>query len=367
MVRISSVLERRQLSTIAALSHYRAAFRLDDDVDKAYQRSAVQGQVAGPYSATSTPPNGSKSHADDDDAFSFERTVQVGPDYAGRSATSAHEGSTEALLTGLLKSIITNPYVKPEPAAAEPTGGEHEHHVTLSTEPAPRPPGNPPAAQTSEAALAEARDSTTFLPEDEERPSYFSLLPPEIIHLILEDVLLTSSQVPSVVRQREKEREQAVTREAALSGTGAGGGASGKAASGGHHHGPRARAAAKRAQTQSEAELWGDPDREHSKGWATDVESLERFARTCRRARILTLQTSLWRCVRAQGLSRNALAALTTSGASLRDLCRKTYVPPQVRDANAAMQAAAQERFAADYRHFFIEVYVLLAWSGCPC
>ncbi|BGP15717.1 hypothetical protein JCM10213_006112 [Rhodosporidiobolus nylandii] len=308
-----------------ALVNYRSAFRLDPDVDRAYQRATVAAQ----QHASS---RGAEPHAPAaaQGEFRFERTVQLGPDYDAKKEhrskeeaeresgsgdkDSTHPSSTAFLLKSLLKSVAENPFERPPPAvsaapATSPSASPSQPVVPLPPAPTDKPSS---PALTPEEALA----SLSFIPADEEKPLPLSRLPHEVLILILQHLVLSSVLPPPRPAHVEPEQSAPV-------------GGKGK------------RALKKRTlkeemlllETELELE---DTDRE----WKSDVEALERFGRVCRFARVLTLDAALWRA-----------------------LCHRTYVPPQQipREENAKQLV---RQHGNDWRRFFIE-HPRIRLDGC--
>ncbi|GAA5968901.1 hypothetical protein JCM11641_000772 [Rhodosporidiobolus odoratus] len=303
-----------------ALVNYRSAFRLDPDVDRAYHRANLASQQHG--ATRGAEPHAPSSAPGD---FRFERTVQLGPDYDAKKEhrskkeaeretgnsdrNSTHPSSTAFLLNWLLKSIGENPYERPHPAvvaapaATSPSSSPSKATAALPSEPAaddrPPKPTVPP-----EEALA----TLSFLPADEDKPLPLLRLPHEVLILVLQHLLLTSILPPP--RLAHPEADQAAA----------------------HTAGRGKRALKKRTlkeemlSLETELEL-EDAERE----WKSDVEALERFARVCRAARVITLDSALWRA-----------------------LCLRTFVPPQQipreQDAQQLVHAHGD-----DWRRFFIE------------
>ncbi|BGP47752.1 hypothetical protein JCM10450v2_003617 [Rhodotorula kratochvilovae] len=316
-----------------ALVNYRSAFRLDPDVDRAYHLATTAAQA---HSASrGAEPSHGPSHAQE---WHFERTVQLGPDYdAARERRSAqeaqrevgsadadvtHPSSTAFLLTSLLKSIAENPYERPPPpvhaAAPGPTSPRAQAGALPPTSPrgtaATLPPSAepaPPAVRSDAAVMTpeEALATLHFIPLDEERPLPLAHLPREVLLLILRHLLLSSMLPPPRGAHADPAQEEHRDR------------------GGGKRRLPKRRTLREEmALLEMELELQ-DADRP----WKSDVEALERFARVCRAARVLTLDTGLW-----------------------RGLCMRTYVPPQqISREESAAQLVKQH--GADWRRFYIE------------
>lgn len=246
-----------------ALHNYRLAFRADPDVDKTWNRQNA-ALAKSPPRRHDPLPSTSASAAPTDDSFRYQRTLQVKPDYnvakehrsaqaveagigkdalAG-TADSTHPSSTAFLRTSLAHSFAANPYISPDSPAPDPSA----------------------APATPEEALA----SLAFLPADPDRPP-FGTLPHEVLILILKQLCFSSVTPPKAKP----------VAPATLLGKGLGKGKH-KYKSPGDE----------RRMLELEMGL-----EEPEVGWRTDVEALERFARTCRAARILTLDETIWRCI----------------------------------------------------------------------
>ncbi|GAA5901622.1 hypothetical protein JCM6882_006026 [Rhodosporidiobolus microsporus] len=277
-----------------ALVNYRSAFRLDPDVDRAYNRAFQAAQKhAASRGAEPTVPTTAKPGE-----FRFERTLQLGPDYDARQehrskeeaerdsgsgdVDSTHPSSTAFLLNSLLRSIAENPFERPPPPVSAPAPTS----PSKAAEPLPPLPASPkPASAPAAPAISpeEALATLSFIPADENLPLPLAHLPHEVLLLILQHLLLSSILPPPKPAHPEPEHLPPH----------AGGG-----------KGKRLKKRTLREEMENlemELEL-EDTDRE----WRSDVEAFERFGRTCRMARVLTLDAGLW-----------------------RRLCSRVYVPPQ--------------------------------------
>ncbi|GAA5939232.1 hypothetical protein JCM1841_002928 [Sporobolomyces salmonicolor] len=294
-----------------ALVNYRSAFRLDPDVDKAWHIASRAAQ-AHASSRGAAPHSLSSSNTDE---WRFERTVQLGPDYEASKEhrpkevaeretgkgdqDQTHPSSTSFLLSSLLKSIAENPYERPPPsvnaAAHSPTSNENAPAPVTDASPKP---------STQAISPEEALASLTFIPADEELPLPLANLPREVLLLILRHLLLSSMLPPP---------RPAHVEEPTVFGKGK-------------------RALKKRTLKEEMLLVEEDLELENvEREWKSDVEALERFARVCRAARVLTLDFALW-----------------------RDLCSRTYVPPQ----QIKREESAQELVKLhgnDWRRFYIE------------
>lgn len=239
-----------------ALSNYRAAFRLDSDVDKAYHRASLAptspSRAAEPLPAE---PSGN---------FRFERTMQLTPDYQSEKehrsveavergtgkgtagAESTHPSSTAFLLDSLLRSIAANPWERTSlGATSEP----------FETSPTPT------------LTPDEAHQQLAFIPADPERPLPIGNIPREVLLLVLRNLSLSSVLPPP--NAKLVEAPPAPTR------------------------GKGKRRTLKEAMKMVEMEMGLVVEGRDI--WKSDVEALERFARTCRAARVVTLDDAIWR------------------------------------------------------------------------
>lgn len=132
---------------MTALTHYRQAFRLDPEVDKTYRLHLERLSTLPTLPAAPAEEN----HTE----FTFERTLQLGPDYV--NVPDEHR-SSGAYLQSLLSSFQEHPFKRDRK--------DEEEGVTL--------------------------EPTRFHADDEERGTPFSSLPAEIVQLILRHVALTS-------------------------------------------------------------------------------------------------------------------------------------------------------------------------------
>ncbi|GAA5912848.1 SCF ubiquitin ligase complex subunit HRT3 [Sporobolomyces salmoneus] len=299
-----------------ALINYRSAFRLDPDVDKVWNRAttAAQARAARGSHEPSNPASTTE--------FRFERTLQLGPDYEAskehRSKEAAHEetggkidkgsthpSSTSFLLHSLLKSFSENPYERKRQAMQAPTS------PTSGNVPLPSETTIEDRSTTPEEALA----NLDFIPADEDKPLPFANLPHEVLLLILKHLVLSPMLAPPKSRDNTEESSNAAFRS---------------------KRAPKRRTL-KEEMLFLEAELdLENVDRE----WKSDVESLERFARVCRAARIITLDSVLWRA-----------------------LGRRTYVPAEqiARDESAAELVKLHGN---DWRRFYVE-HPRIRLDGC--
>ncbi|SCV67584.1 BQ2448_5195 [Microbotryum intermedium] len=281
-----AVISEREGRFNDALVNYRAAFKIDPEIDRTYHQLIQRATQESRLSTATT--KGDPNSAGD---FKFERTIQLAPDYSAdrehRTAQTGashphhlHPSSTAFLYDSLARSFAENVY--------DPIKGEHT------------------PAMVTEGEVDVALDRIVFQPADPEAPLPLGSLPREVLllvlhHLVLSSVIPTAQQVPSTT----EDASEALARKKA----------------------PRKLTLAEHTRN---LELAFDVPYAHlNRPWRTDVEALERFARTCRLARILTLEAGLW-----------------------RDLCRRVYVDPYQTQEEAS-QIVAQH--GMDWRRSFIE------------
>jgi hypothetical protein len=206
--------------------------------------------------------------------FKFERTIQLAPDYVAEAEhrsveavergtgsvdeDSTHPSSTAFLYNSLVRSIAANPWERPAST------------LDSSSVSAAPPPSSVVQPMTPEEACAQL----AFIPADPDLPLPLATLPREVLLFLLRCLSL-SSVLPFPRSSHSIE-----------------GATPAKGKRGAHKRSLKE----EMAQVQTDLEL-EDVDRE----WKTDVEALERFAKTCRAARVLTLDAGVWRCVVAFG------------------------------------------------------------------
>jgi hypothetical protein len=253
---------RRLTAGPAALRAYRAAFRMDPEVDNLYHRASLNPKSPSVSLVPLPLPT---------DDFKFERVLQLTPDYqpekerrsvatvedgTGKGSVDAettHPSSTKFLLDSLLRSIASNPWTRP----IEGLNGEgmlvEEGAVDKKVEQGDIIPADP--------------SDVVFIAADPDRPFPISTVPHEVLLLILRSLALSSVIPPPKPR----------VIEALL---------------------PPARGRRK-VKTLKEEMQGLETDMglcsEERDGWVNDVEALERFASTCRAARIITLDAGIWR------------------------------------------------------------------------
>ena len=269
-----------ELMDCAALSNYRSAFRLDPEIDKTYHRYTLSQKSNNPPESL-LPPSTT-------DAFKFERTIQLHPDYAeGENGESSD--STNGFREGLLKSFAENPWVRPTESTEEEVDKEEKVLEKLST--------------------AQVHASLGFIDADPIIPNLLSTLPHEILLLILRAVVLSSNLPPPAARYVEPIVPPANATTAK------------KGKSKFHRT-----IEDEMRSFQLELELPEIGPNE----WEVDIESFERFARVCRHARIATLEESLWRTIVERiyripaqlGLDSSHLVPRDVIGEMVRKSCR---------------------------------------------
>jgi hypothetical protein len=166
----------------------------------------------------------------------------------------------------LLKSFSENPYERKRQARQAPTSPSTENAPLPLSPSIDETEAKQLPSMTPEQALANLH----FIPADEDKPLPLAILPHEVLLLILKHLVLSPMLAPPKSRDNADELSNL---------------------------GFRSKRAPKRRTLKEEllfleADLeLEDVDRE----WKSDVESLERFARVCRAARIITLDSALWR------------------------------------------------------------------------
>lgn len=173
---------------------------------------------------------------------------------------NTHPSSTTFLFDSLVRSIAAHPFQRPE-ASTMPSSPASDKNGTSAPEPI-----------STEEALA----TLSFIPADPEAPLPLLRLPREIIGHILHIVALTSIIPPP----RQARVEEATAQDGQVA--------------------PRkGKRTLKRKTLKEEMEaIEMDLELEDvDRAWQSDVEALERFARTCRAGRILSLDNSIWRSV----------------------------------------------------------------------
>lgn len=259
-----------------ALTNYRTAFRLDPDIDKHYHLQTLAPK-SGPRPQLSVAPND----------FTFKRTVQLAPDY--KDEKEREQGGTDILRESLLKSIAANPWVRPK---LEIAGVEGNVVAEVEQDERPKP-----------ITVEEAYDQLQFIPSDESKPIFLSTLPHEVLILVLKSLATT----PSLVQPRPIPADVPLIPVAMI----------------GKSKKPRT--------IQDEMKhLALELELEPAKAWITDQQSLERFASTCRFARILSLEIGIW-----------------------KDICSRTFFYPQIAREETATSLVQDLR--GDWRRLFIE------------
>ncbi|GAA6063685.1 hypothetical protein JCM10212_003352 [Sporobolomyces blumeae] len=310
-----------------ALIAYRASFRLDPDVDRVWNRAATARAASSTTRSSLDPSNANPSNE-----WRFERTVQLGPDYEAANehrtkeeahletggktdVDSTHPSSTSFLVHSLLKSIAENPFERKQRNQVSSRSGEGGDDEQDEPTPPPPPPERPRI--TPDEALA----TLHFVAADEEKPLPLANLPREVLLLILRNLVLSPVLPPP--KSRDPHEDPTAPQ------TGGGGIRGGK-------RNLKKRTPKEEMQIlEIELEL-EQVDRE----WKSDVEALERFARVCRAARIVTLDSALWRA-----------------------LCHRTYTTPH-QIAPAESPASLVQTHGNDWRRFFVE-HPRIRLDGC--
>ncbi|KAI5476418.1 F-box domain-containing protein [Pseudohyphozyma bogoriensis] len=300
-----------------ALLYYRQSFRLDPSVDRAYHRSQLASATTASTTRSTSPPRDphAPSHPGE---FKFERTVQLTADYApNKEMRSAGEGeekhpsSTRWLRKTLVESFEENDFlgtvVKNQGDLV--VGAKLEDAERIHRKKGDRKTDDEPALSPY-----------AFHPMDPSLPLYLSKLPQELLLHILELLLLSpvlppkpkpvdepASSVIPIPTVRGKKVVKLSTKE-------------------------------ERWLAESEIGWEGDGEvgtgdgRDEGREGRWDVEALERFARVCRFARVLSLDEGLW-----------------------RKLVNNTYVAPfQISREESAAQLV-KELHASDWRRCYIE------------
>ena len=265
-----------------ALSNYRSAFRLDSEIDKTYHRYTLQ-QKSNPPADSSKTTNG--------EAFKFERTIQLYPDYL-EGENGVQSDSTNGYRETLLKSFGDSPWIRP----MEEENGEETNEETKQT--------------VETLSTAEVHAQLGFIPADPTLPVLLSSLPHEILLLILRATVLSSNLPPPAPRHVEPVVPPTTTTR--------------KGKSKFHRT-----IEDERRSFEQELEL---PEIGQNE-WEVDIESFERFARICRHARIATLEESLWRAVVERiyripaqlGLEVSGLVGRDVVGEMVRKTCRNDW------------------------------------------
>lgn len=238
-----------------ALLNYRAAFRLDPDVDKSYHRDSLLPSVQG----SAAPPSLSTG-------FKFERTIQLYPDY--KEGEDGAKPSTVEFREQLLRSFAENPWERPVPSLGPDDSTTVVHEERESTK-------NKAPIQSIDETYA----SLDFIPADPALPVVLSTLPHEVMVLILRALTL-SSCLPAVPRKPHLDPPTST--------------------SGTVIDRKRQNRGKLTGRTIPEEMKWIEEELDldlesREREWKSDVESLERFSRSCRMARIITLEEGLWR------------------------------------------------------------------------
>lgn len=235
---------------------------------------------------------------------------------------STHPSSTAFLLNSLLKSFGENPYERPAPAITTAAPRPTSPSTSPSTNAVPLPPITSPSAPSKPSLPVLSPDevlaSLSFVPADEELPLFLSILPREVLILILQHLLLSGILPPPKPTHVEPEQQPFRGR----------------------------RAQKKRTLKEEMVFLEGDLELDPIGEWKHDVEALERFALTCRAARVLTLDSALWRSVpffsvMVDGADVYSSGRYATASTSHRIRSRATKRLPSSYDSTAAIGAVS--------------------------
>ncbi|GAA5943149.1 SCF ubiquitin ligase complex subunit HRT3 [Sporobolomyces koalae] len=311
-----------------ALINYRSAFRLDPDIDKTWNRANAAAQARA--SAASARAPAAEHHPAE---FRFQRTLQLEPDYEAskqhRSAEEAHEetggkvdttsthpSSTSFLLHSLLRSFAENPFERRPSTSMKSDPNSAEKGVAQQTLPATTTAIEDGVREASEPTTPEeALANLHFVPASEDKPLPLACLPREVLLLILRHLVLSPMLAPPKSQEHIDEGSSAPLRS---------------------KRGLKKLSIREEMMVLEETLDLRNVERE----WKTDVEALERFARTCRAARILTLDSSIWR---ALGL--------------------RTYVPAQQISPDSTAGELVKSH-GNDWRRFFVE-HPRIRLDGC--
>lgn len=243
-------------------------------------------------------------------AFQFERPLHLGPDYTP-SPQSDKDGpsSTAYYINKLAKSFAAHPFVRQDPQVHVDAAPEQLGDAARASQEGQVAKAEAPRSLSPEEAL----DRLAFIPADEEAPLPLATLPREVLLLVMSHLSL-SAVLPPAHRPPVEEDDHEAQPEAV------------KPRRGGRRVVKRT---LKEEQRAAEMELELD---EVDFGWKMDVEALERFGRTCRAARILTLDKHTW-----------------------RDLCLRAYVPPHQLDPAESALSITEAHHAGDFRRCFLE------------
>ncbi|KAK4049002.1 hypothetical protein OIV83_004363 [Microbotryomycetes sp. JL201] len=328
-----------------ALTHYRRAFKMDPNVDRSFHRASIAPKSlrgSEPYAGSdpATARNGpAAASASADQEFKFERTIQVAPDYTPENehrsveavergmgkgkatADTTHPSSTGYLFDSLMRSIAQHPYERRE-----------DRRTVAADAPlsSASPPTSPTPASKAATSVQEALDSLTFIPFDPDKPVYLNALPREVLVQVLRTVALSSIVPPPRARSTAAHDDQLIS----VPSTGSSAPTTNQYQ---RKRGPRKKTL-REVNREIESDLHLEPF--DKRAWQIDIEALERFARTCRFARILTLDIGIWKAI-----------------------CQRIYVPPhQIRPHESIDDIVSMH--GNDWRRCLIE-HGRMRFDGC--
>ncbi|KAM0787432.1 hypothetical protein ACM66B_003513 [Microbotryomycetes sp. NB124-2] len=340
-----------------ALTHYRRAFKMDPDVDRSFHRASI----APKNSSTAQPQNNAKLGGADGTApaaaatgeFKFERTIQVTPDYAPErehrsveaverglgkgkaTADTTHPSSTGYLFDSLMRSIARHPFERKKRDIRQRDEVDHGQVSRAAT----TSPSSTVIESRATTSVQEALDNMAFIPDDPDKPLYLNMLPREVLVHILRIIALTSIVPPPRMRtvahdeQQQQQQQQQQQRQQQSTSSSAQPGPTQRT-----KRGAPKRKTLRELTREVESDLELEPhDR---RAWQIDVEALERFARTCRFARILTLDVGIWKAI-----------------------CQRVYLPPhQIKQSQSIEDIVSLH--GHDWRRCLIE-HARVRFDGC--
>lgn len=224
-----------------ALFNYRAAFKLDESIDKLYHKQSLIPKLTTKIGESTG-------------GFEFERTIQLYSDYIPHEgAEYQNTQSTNLFRENLMKSFAENPWEREVIALEIDEGEVIEKEKVLSSR-----------------SVEETMATLDFIPQDPALPLYLSSIPHEVLLIILRFLLLSPNLPPPPLRPSEIPAP-VVAR--------------------------KGKGKMNRTIQEEMRVIEMELELEKVDFWKSDVESLERFGRVCRMARILSLEEGLWRLV----------------------------------------------------------------------
>ena len=186
-----------------ALRAYRSAFRKNDTVDKLYHKQQVRAEAAAAAAAAATGSGAaattiagsqnSTEPATDSLAFSFQRTLQLEPDYERQKGQLKAKMLTASYVDKLLASFAENPYIpkaerKSQQEPQSPAGQQDD--IGEQATPEDGTDATTTAAGTDTAlgkakAKDAARHTLVFHPRNDSKPLHIAKLPDELLVHIL--------------------------------------------------------------------------------------------------------------------------------------------------------------------------------------